>query len=84
MVDSVSKSGDGSGLDFVRCRMCSSGNIVAFGGEVAIHFRGAKKIDLPTVWVFPELAVCLDCGTAQFTIPKPELRKLVRGKAAGH
>ena len=49
---------------------------------MAIHFRGLKNIDKPAVWVFPEIVVCLECGTAQFTITETELRELVRGDAA--
>jgi hypothetical protein len=49
---------------------------------MGIHFPGLKGIDKPVVWVFPELIVCLDCGTAEFAVPKAELRQLVRGDAA--
>jgi hypothetical protein len=35
-----------------------------------------QGIDIPTVWVFPKILVCMDCGTAQFTIPEPERREL--------
>jgi hypothetical protein len=30
----------------------------------------------PTVWVFPTLKVCMDCGLAQFVIPQEELSAL--------
>ena len=36
----------------------------------------------PTVWVFPEVVVCLDCGTAEFVVPDKELRQLAKGDAA--
>jgi len=45
---------------------------------VAVHFPGLKNIDKPVVWVFPELTVCLDCGTAEFTVPKAERPNLQR------
>lgn len=35
-----------------------------------------KGIDIPTVWVFPTILVCMDCGTAQCTIPEAERREL--------
>jgi hypothetical protein len=46
---------------------------------MAIHFPGLKNIDKPVVWVFPEVLICLDCGTAEFTMSEPELRKPARG-----
>jgi len=41
-----------------------------------IHFPGYENLTVPTVWVFPEVMVCLDCGYADFSIPEPELQKL--------
>ena len=41
-----------------------------------IHFPGMKGLDIPSVWVFPKIVVCLDCGTAQLTIPEAERREL--------
>ena len=34
---------------------------------------------MPTVWMFPEVVVCLDCGFAEFVVPKNELHALVEG-----
>ena len=64
------------------CKSCGSVNQRTFTGEMAIHFPGLKNIDKPLVWVFSELAVCLDCGTAEFAVPKTELRQLAKGDAA--
>jgi hypothetical protein len=33
-----------------------------------------KGLNIPTVWVFPQLLVCLNCGFTQFTIPDAELK----------
>jgi hypothetical protein len=63
------------------CKSCGSVNQKKFSAEMGIRFPGLKSIDEPVVWVFPELTVCLDCGTAEFTVPEAELRQLVRGKA---
>jgi hypothetical protein len=55
-----------------------------FIGEMRIRSPGLKNIDKPSVWVFPELIVCFDCGTTEFLIPKNELgelRRLTRGGA---
>jgi len=49
---------------------------------VAVHFPGLKNIDKPVLWVFPELTVCLDCGTAEFAVPDAELRQLAKGDSA--
>src|SRR4029077_6790215 len=56
------------------CKSCGSLNQRKLTGEVAIHFPGLPNIEKPMVWVFPELLVCLDCGTTEFTVPKSELR----------
>jgi hypothetical protein len=48
---------------------------------MGIHFPGLRNIDKPVVWVFPGLFVCLDCGTAEFVVPKDELHQLVEGGA---
>jgi hypothetical protein len=49
---------------------------------MGFHFPGLKNIDKPVVWVFPEVVVCLDCGTAEFAVPEAELRQLAKGDAA--
>ena len=49
---------------------------------MCIHFLGLKNIDKSVVWVFPKVVVCLDCGTAEFTVPEAELRLLAKGDAA--
>ena len=33
-------------------------------------------MDKPIVFVFPEVAICLTCGHAEFTVPETELRVL--------
>ena len=63
------------------CKSCGSVNQSKFIGEICIHFPELKKVDKPVVWVFPELVVCLDCGTAQFAVPEGELRQLAKGDA---
>ena len=64
------------------CKSCGSLNQRKLTGEVAIHFPGLPNIEKPILWVFPELLVCLDCGTTEFTVPKSELRQLAKGDAA--
>ena len=58
------------------CLSCASSNQADFGAEINIHFPGLRNIDRPTVWAFPKLLVCLDCGFSRFTLPETELRLL--------
>jgi hypothetical protein len=71
----------GSEEEIMACRRCSSENQRKFSTEMNIHFPGREGLDKPTVWVFPEVTVCLDCGFAEFSVPRAELRTL--GKNAG-
>ncbi len=64
------------------CKSCGSVNQSKFSAEMGIHYVGLRNIDKPTVWVFPEVVVCLDCGTAEFAVPEEELRQLAKGNAA--
>ena len=73
----VSESGVG-----VPCKSCGSVNQSKFSAEMGIHFLGLNNIDKPVVWLFSELTVCLDCGTAEFAVPEVELRQLATGDAA--
>jgi hypothetical protein len=64
------------------CKSCGSVNQKKFSAEMGIHFPELKDIDKPVVWVFPEVVVCLDCGTAEFAVPEAELRQLAKADAA--
>ena len=64
------------------CKPCGSVNQRKFSAEMGIHFLGLKNIDKPVVWVFPEVVVCSDCGTAEFAVPEAELRLLAKGDVA--
>jgi hypothetical protein len=61
---------------------CGSLNQSKFIAEMGIRSPGLKNIDKPTVWVFPQLIVCLDCGRAEFVVPEAELSRLAEGGAA--
>jgi len=65
-------------LSPMTCKACHSANWREFTAEINIHFPGMKGIDIPAVWVFPKMSVCMDCGFAGFAIPDAELRKLER------
>jgi len=70
-------------MSYQFCRFCQSANS-EFTAEVNIHFPGMKGLDKPTVWVFPQLFVCLDCGVAQFDVPDAELERLAERDSAGN
>jgi hypothetical protein len=60
----------------MSCKSCASVNQKKFSAEMAIHFPELKDIEKPFVWVFPDVIVCLDCGMAEFSVPKAELPQL--------
>ena len=60
------------------CTSCGSVHQRDFSGEIAIHFPGLKNIDKPTVFVFPKLLICLNCGSAVFAVPETELSVLAK------
>jgi hypothetical protein len=64
------------------CILCASNHQAEFAAEMNIHFPGLKNLDKPSVWTFPKLLVCLDCGYSRFTIPETELALLVRNASA--
>jgi hypothetical protein len=64
------------------CKSCGSFNQIRYTAEIGIHFPELKNIDKPAVWVFPEVVVCLDCGNAEFAVPKAELRLVAKGNVA--
>jgi len=66
----------------MACKSCGSYNKSKFNGEIAIHWPGLKNVDKPIVWVFRELLVCLDCGTAEFAVPEVQIRQIKKGDTA--
>jgi hypothetical protein len=60
----------------MRCNLCEPERQLMFPAEVNVHFPGREDMTKPTVWVFPTLKVCMDCGLAQFVIPQEELSAL--------
>ena len=62
------------------CNSCQSENTRTFNAEVGIHFPGLKGLEMPLVFVFPKLKVCLDCGGVEFEIPERELLLLTKAE----
>ncbi len=65
----------------MSCRLCSSTNEAEFTAEMMIHFSGRKHLENPGVLTFPEILVCLDCGSTRFRIADTELNLLREGNA---
>jgi hypothetical protein len=68
--------------DAMPCKACGSLNQKKFSAEMGIHFPELKDVDEPVVWVFPEVVVCFDCGSAELAIPEAELRQLEQSDSA--
>ena len=67
----------------MACALCASNNQAIFTAEMNIHSTGMENLDKPSVWVFPELLICLDCGFLQFAVPAAELALLARAAPEG-
>jgi len=63
----------------MSCQSCRLGNQVELSAEMMLHLGGLKNLDNSGVWLFPKVLVCLDCGSARFTVLESELALL-----AGH
>lgn len=61
------------------CPRCQS-SCKSFTSEIAIHFPGLDGLKKPTVWLFPEVKICLNCGTAEFVVPDRERQVLIDRK----
>jgi len=53
-----------------------------FTAEVCIHFPGIENLGKPSVFIFPSLSVCLECGVAEFVVNGRELQELKKGFAS--
>lgn len=59
------------------CERCGSSYRADFGTEVCIHVPGIENLTSPHEFVFPKLAICLECGSvAGFRIPDEQLGRL--------
>jgi hypothetical protein len=63
----------------MACRICGSGNEQEFTAEINIHFRGPRNLNNPSVLIFPNVLVCLSCGTSRFTLTETKLALLATG-----
>lgn len=61
--------------EVISCKSCLSNRQMEFLGEICLHFQGGLQgLSKPPVWVFPQVLVCVDCGSAQFAVPGAELK----------
>jgi len=60
----------------MSCRSCHSANQSKFPAEISVHFSGFHGLEKPTVFVFPKLLICLNCGFTEFFVTDDELQKL--------
>jgi len=60
----------------MSCQSCRLGNQVELSAEMMLHLGGLKNLDNSGVWLFPKVSVCLDCGSARFTVTEAALRSL--------
>jgi hypothetical protein len=65
----------------MACNSCGSLKQEKFRSEIDIHFPGLKNVNKRPVVVFPELLICLNCGKAEFSVPKEELKLLAESES---
>jgi len=58
------------------CRFCNSTDVRVFTAEMNIHFPGPENINKPSVFVFPSVTICLNCGCADFVVHGEPLQEL--------
>jgi len=63
----------------MSCKLCASHRQTKLGAEINLHFCGLENLDKPSVFVFPKISVCLDCGFSDFAIAEAELALIVDG-----
>jgi predicted nucleic-acid-binding Zn-ribbon protein len=57
----------------MACRSCQSNTEIELTAEMNIHFSGIMNVDKPSVWAFPRVIVCLNCGFVEFVLEADEL-----------
>ena len=64
------------------CKACGSIIERKFKGEIGVRSSELNDLARPSVWLFPELFVCLDCGATELTAHKTELHQLTESDVA--
>jgi hypothetical protein len=60
----------------MSCLVCKSVNQAEFPSEMNIHLSCTEDRNRSSVFLFPQVLVCLDCGSSLFAIAKAELSQL--------
>lgn len=60
------------------CKACHSARKGEFPAEINIHFPGMENLTEPTLFVFPTVSICFDCGFTEFSVSETELPLLHR------
>ena len=63
------------------CANCGSAKLQTFSTEANIHFPGPANLARASVFVFPKMIICLDCGQITSKLSENELRMLRQGAA---
>ena len=58
------------------CKACHSVQLREYPAEINIHFPGIENLEKPSVWVFPNLIICVVCGFTEFRVPNADLQSL--------
>jgi len=59
------------------CPSCGSSRSLELLGEICMHFPGGlESLNMPLIWAYPKVVVCLDCGFAEFTMRESELKPI--------
>jgi len=60
------------------CKSCASTNQINLQAEMNIHlpWTGMRSLDQPSLFAFPKLTVCLDCGHTESKLSEVELTQI--------
>jgi len=58
------------------CHSCRSTSVRDYPAEINVHFPGMRGLNIPSVWVFPRLSVCIACGATEFTLTDADRKAL--------
>jgi len=61
------------------CSLCESPDYRVFTAEMNIHFPGRENFETSTLWAFPTVTICVNCGCAEFALHGEPLQKLREG-----
>jgi hypothetical protein len=58
------------------CKKCASSNQRSFKSEMTIAFRESENVNRAPVYFSQDVAVCLDCGHLELSLPPAKLEQL--------